>query len=79
MIPTSSSSSCGAGRPFGGSVGRASLDGFTGGDFPPKASIREVRINSNPFSPEYDRPGLDVVDLHETGYRSARTGVLPVQ
>jgi len=26
------------------------IDGFTGGTMPPKASIREVRINSNPFS-----------------------------
>jgi len=26
------------------------IDGFTGGRLPPKESIREIRINSNPFS-----------------------------
>ena len=34
------------------------VDGFSGGQLPPKSSIREIRINSNPFSAEFDRPGL---------------------
>ena len=34
------------------------IDGFTGGRLPPKASIREIRINSNPFSAEFDKLGL---------------------
>ena len=29
------------------------VDGFSGGQLPPKSSIREIRINSNPFSAEY--------------------------
>ena len=39
------------------------IDGFTGGNLPPKSSIREVRINSNPFSPEYDRPGFGRIQI----------------
>ena len=34
------------------------IDGFTAGQLPPKASIREIRINQNPFSSEYDKLGL---------------------
>ena len=34
------------------------VDGFSGGRLPSKASIREIRINQNPFSAEYDRLGL---------------------
>jgi hypothetical protein len=38
--------------PNGGSI---FVDGFSGGELPPKESIREIRINQNPFSPEYDK------------------------
>ena len=47
-----------AGPAPGPNGGQIFIDGFTGGSLPPKSSIREVRINSNPFSPEYDRPGF---------------------
>ena len=40
--------------PNGGSI---YVDGFSGGQLPPKESIREIRINQNPFSPEYDKLG----------------------
>jgi hypothetical protein len=30
------------------------IDGFSGGQMPPKSSIREIRINSNPFASEFD-------------------------
>src|SRR3982751_175584 len=30
---------------------------------PSKGSIREVRINSNPFSPEYERPGFGRIEI----------------
>src|SRR6185437_4209377 len=30
------------------------VDGFSGGQMPPKSSIREIRINSNPFASEFD-------------------------
>jgi hypothetical protein len=46
--------------PDGGSV---YVDGFAGGELPPKETIREVRINQNPFSPEYDRLGFGRIDV----------------
>jgi hypothetical protein len=39
------------------------IDGFTGGRLPPKESIREVRINQNPFSAEYDRLGYGRIEI----------------
>lgn len=39
------------------------IDGFTGGRMPPKDSIREIRINSNPFSSEFERPGFARVEI----------------
>ena len=39
------------------------IDGFSSGSLPPKSSIRAVRINSNPFSPEYDHPGFARIDV----------------
>ncbi|MBL8231574.1 MAG: carboxypeptidase regulatory-like domain-containing protein [Bryobacterales bacterium] len=52
-----------AGPSAGPNGGQIYIDGFTGGNMPPKASIREVRINSNPFSPEYDRPGFGRIEI----------------
>src|SRR6266516_7641790 len=46
-------------RPQGGQI---YTDGFAGG-VPPKSSIREIRINSNPFSAEYDQPGNGRVEI----------------
>ena len=39
------------------------VDGFTGGRFPPKSSIREVRINQNPFSAQYDGLGFGRIEI----------------
>ena len=39
------------------------VDGFTGGRLPPKESIREIRVNRNPFSAEYDRLGYGRVEV----------------
>ena len=39
-----------AGPSAGPNGGQIYIDGFTGGTLPPKASIREIRINQNPFS-----------------------------
>jgi len=39
------------------------VDGFSGGQLPPKSSIREIRINSNPFSAEFDRPGFGRIEI----------------
>jgi hypothetical protein len=52
-----------AGPAPGPNGGQMYIDGFTGGNLPPKSSIREVRINSNPFSPEYDQPGFARVEI----------------
>jgi hypothetical protein len=52
-----------AGPGAGPNGGQIYIDGFTGSNLPPKASIREVRINSNPFSPEYDRPGFGRIEI----------------
>ncbi len=46
--------------PNGGSI---FVDGFSGGDLPPKSSIREIRINQNPFSPEYDKLGFGRIEI----------------
>jgi hypothetical protein len=49
-----------AAGPNGGSI---YIDGFSGGDLPPKDAIREIRINSNPFSPEYDKLGYGRIEI----------------
>ncbi len=43
--------------------GQFYIDGFTSGRLPPKESIREIRINRNPFSAEYDRLGYGRVEI----------------
>ncbi len=52
-----------AGPSAGPNGGQLFIDGFTGGRLPPKESIREIRINSNPFSAEYDRPGFGRIEI----------------
>ncbi len=52
-----------AGPAPGPGGGEFFIDGFTTGSLPPKSAIREVRINANPFSPEYDRPGFARIEV----------------
>ncbi len=52
-----------AGPSAGPNGGQIYIDGFTGGRLPPKESIREVRINQNPFSAEYDRLGFGRIEI----------------
>jgi hypothetical protein len=52
-----------AGPAAGPNGGTIYIDGFTGGQLPPKASIREIRINQNPFSAQYDKPGFGRVEV----------------
>ncbi len=52
-----------AGPSAGPNGGQIYIDGFTAGQLPPKASIREIRINQNPFSSEYDRLGYGRVEI----------------
>ncbi len=52
-----------AGPSAGPSGGEIFIDGFSGGRMPPKNSIREIRINQNPYSSEYDRPGFGRIEI----------------
>lgn len=52
-----------AGPAAGPNGGQIYIDGFTGGRMPSLASIREIRINSNPYSAEYDRPGFGRIEI----------------
>jgi len=60
------------------------IDGFTGGRLPPKASIREIRINSNPFSAEFEKLGYGRIQIftkpgsdkfHGQGYYDISDGI----
>jgi hypothetical protein len=74
-----------AGPSAGPGGGQIFVDGFTGGRLPPKSSIREIRINSNPFSAEYDRLGFGRIEIftkpgsdkfHGQGYYGTSDNVL---
>jgi hypothetical protein len=52
-----------AGPSAGPNGGQIYIDGFTGGQLPPKSSIREIRINQNPFSAQYDRMGFGRIEV----------------
>jgi hypothetical protein len=52
-----------AGPSAGPNGGQIYIDGFTAGQLPPKASIREIRINQNPFSSEYDKLGYGRIEV----------------
>jgi hypothetical protein len=52
-----------AGPSAGPNGGQIYIDGFTAGQLPPKASIREIRINQNPFSSEYDKLGYGRIEI----------------
>ncbi len=52
-----------AGPAAGPTGGQIYIDGFTGGQLPPKSSIREIRINQNPFSAQYDKAGFGRVEV----------------
>jgi Carboxypeptidase regulatory-like domain len=52
-----------AGPSMGPNGGQIYIDGFTGGQLPPKSSILAIRINSNPFSAQYDRAGYGRIEI----------------
>jgi hypothetical protein len=52
-----------AGPSAGPNGGQIYIDGFSNGTLPPKSSIREIRINQNPFSAQYDRLGFGRVEV----------------
>src|SRR6202158_3015539 len=52
-----------AGPSAGPSGGAMFVNGFGGGNLPAKSSIREIRINQNPFSAEYDKLGYGRIEI----------------
>ena len=52
-----------AGPSAGPNGGQIYIDGFTGGQLPPKSSIREIRINQDPFSSQYDKLGYGRIEI----------------
>ena len=52
-----------AGPGAGPNGGEIIIDGFSNGKMPPRSSIREIRINQNPFSSEYDRLGFGRIEI----------------
>src|SRR5438270_5083568 len=52
-----------AGATPGGMSGQIFVDGFGGGRLLPKSAIREIRINQDPFSAEYDQPGFGRIEI----------------
>jgi hypothetical protein len=52
-----------AGPSVGPNGGEIYIDGFTGGDLPPKSAIRSIRVNSNPFCVQNDQLGYGRIDI----------------
>ena len=52
-----------AGPAAGPNGGEIYISGFTGGQLPPKSAIREIRINQNPFSAEFDHLGYGRIEI----------------
>src|SRR4029434_2802530 len=64
-----------AGPSMGPNGGQIFIDGFSGANLPPKESIREIRINQNPFSPENDQPSGRIEILTRPGSDKFRGSV----
>ena len=62
-MPASDALQALAGPGAGPNGGQIYIDGFSGGQLPPKESIREIRINQNPFSAEFDRLGFGRIEI----------------
>ena len=52
-----------AGPAAGPNGGQIYIDGFSGGQLPPKDAILEVHVNQNPFSAQYERLGYGRIDI----------------
>ena len=67
-----------AGPSAGLGGGETYIDGFSDGQLPPKESIREIRINRNPFSAEFDRLGYGRIEIFTKTWNRqvSRAGVL---
>ncbi|MFY9620908.1 MAG: TonB-dependent receptor [Pyrinomonadaceae bacterium] len=47
----------------GGAGAQVKVDGFSNGQMPPKETIREVRINQNPYAAENEYPGWGGIEI----------------
>src|SRR2546425_10941717 len=56
-----------AGPSIGPNGGQIFIGGFSGGNMPAKESIREIRINQNPFAAENDQPSARIEILTKPG------------
>jgi len=63
-----------SGPAIGPNGGQIFIDGFTGGSLPSKDSIREIRINQNPFAAENDQPSGRIDVLTRPGTDKLRGG-----
>ena len=52
-----------AGPATGPNGGQMYVNGFSSGQIPPKSAIREIRLNQNPFSAEYDQVGFGRIEI----------------
>ncbi|HEX8710406.1 MAG TPA: carboxypeptidase regulatory-like domain-containing protein [Terracidiphilus sp.] len=52
-----------AGPAAGPNGGQIYIDGFTGGELPPKSAIRQIVINQNPFSAQFSRLGYGRIEI----------------
>jgi hypothetical protein len=52
-----------AGPSAGPNGGEIYVGGFSGGQLPPKSAIREIRVNQNPFSAEFDHLGYGRIEI----------------
>src|SRR5437588_6146825 len=64
-----------AGPSIGPGGGQIFIDGFSGANLPPKESIREIRINQNPFAAENDQPSQRIDILTKPGTDKFRGGL----
>jgi hypothetical protein len=53
-----------AGPSAGPNGGEIYIDGFTGGELPPKSAIQRIVVNRNPFSAQYDRLGYGRIEIY---------------
>ena len=52
-----------AGPPTGSSVTQVYVNGFSSHRVPPKSTLREIRINQDPFSAQYDKVGFGRIEV----------------
>jgi hypothetical protein len=64
-----------AGPSIGPNGGQIFIDGFSGGNMPPKESIREIRINQNPFAAENEMPSGSINIFTRPGTDKFRGGL----